>query len=62
METHRSNTNMSRKKKVSFRISEKDLQEIDYQIGQSKFRDRSDFFTSATTELLGKIALEGKHQ
>lgn len=53
---------MSRKVKVSFRIPEKDLQDVDYHIKQGKFRDRSDFFTSATTELLGKIALEGKHQ
>lgn len=52
----------TRKVKVSFRISPKDLEEIDYQISQGTFRDRSDFFTTAATDLLGKIQMKKLQQ
>jgi Arc/MetJ-type ribon-helix-helix transcriptional regulator len=64
METHRSNTHMSnRKKKVSFRISQRELDDIDYHVKKGTFQDRSDFFNQASSQLLEKLnwPTEGKH-
>jgi len=50
---------MTAKIKVSFGISEKSLAEVDEHIRRKKFKDRSEFFNTAATQFLGRLALEG---
>lgn len=53
----------NRKKKVSFRISQRELDDIDYHVKKGTFQDRSDFFNQASSQLLEKLnwPTEGKH-
>lgn len=46
---------MSRKTKVSFRIPEKILQDVDYQIQKHNFKDRTEFFNYAILDTLGRL-------
>ena len=46
--------------RVNFRLPKKTLDDVDQLIKDGKFRDRSEFFNTATTQLLGRIKLEGK--
>jgi len=46
---------MSRKVKVSFRIREKDLQDIDYHVRNGIYKDRSEAINAGISLLLGKL-------